>query len=345
VTWFDIDIGVMYGRDLDEVDVDVISSRPPHPPHPIEGIPMTLAVVFPGQGSHRAGMAAAWEGHPAAATFDEVGRACGIPDLARLADDPTACAETAVGQPAVFAASIAAWRALTDVGVDPVLLAGHSLGELTAATAAGTLSVADGAALVGQRGRAFSDACRRHGGGMVAVLGLDAAEVETATRAVHGVVIANDNAPGQIVIAGPLEQLAEAVDRCRDAGARTRALDVEGAFHTAAMAPALVRFAAALRRVEVRTPSVPVVRGLDATVADDAAGIVRGLVDGVLATVRWSDVQRRLADEGITVLVEAGPGGVLRGLARRSEADLRALAVDAPDAVLRVGTAREVVRR
>lgn len=306
---------------------------------------MTLAVVFPGQGSHRAGMAAAWDGHPAAVTFDEVGRACGIADLARLSDDPTACAETAVGQPAVFAASLAAWRALTDAGVEPVLVAGHSLGELTAATAGGALSIADGAALVGERGRAFSDACRRQGGGMVAVLGLDAAEAEAAIRGVHGAVIANDNAPGQVVIAGPLERLAEAVDRCRDAGARTRALDVEGAFHTAAMTPALVRFAAALRRVEVHSPSIPVVRCLDATVVHDPAGIVRGLVDGVLATVRWRDVQRRLADEGIDVLVEAGPGGVLRGLARRSEADLSVLAVDAPDAVLRVGTAREAVRR
>lgn len=302
---------------------------------------MTTAVVFPGQGSQRAGMASAWDGHPAAATFDEVGRACGIRDLARLADDPAACATTAVAQPAIFAAGLAAWRALSDVGVEPAVVAGHSLGEFTAATAAGALDPADAAALVGERARACATACERSPGSMAAVLGLDAADVRTAIGAMDGVSIANDNAPGQVVIAGELDALANAVERCREAGGRVRSLDVEGAFHTAAMASAVVRIAAAVRRSTPRDPAIALIRGSDAELATTGSEVARGLIDGTLATVRWREVQERLPTLGIRTVIEAGPGGVLRGLARRTVPDAEAVAVDGPESLAAV--AREQV--
>ncbi len=297
---------------------------------------MTTAVVFPGQGSQRAGMASAWDGHPAAATFDEVGRACGIPDLARLADDPAACATTAVAQPAIFAAGLAAWRALSDVGVEPAVVAGHSLGEFTAATAAGALDPADAAALVGERARAYATACERSPGSMAAVLGLDADDVRSAIAGIDGVSVANDNAPGQVVIAGDPDALARAVERCREVGGRVRTLDVEGAFHTAAMASAVVRVAAAVRRSAPRDPAIALIRGSDAELATTGPEIARGLIDGTLATVRWREVQERLPTLGIRTVIEAGPGGVLRGLARRTVRDADAVAVDGPEALATV---------
>lgn len=296
---------------------------------------MTVAIVFPGQGAHRAGMASAWQNHRAYATFAEVGRVCGLPDLAHLADDPHACADTAVAQPAVFAVGIATWRALSDVGVEAAAVAGHSLGEITAAVAAGSLSVHDGAFLVAERGRAFAVACARNPGSMAAVLGLERAAVEEAIAGVPGVTIANDNAPGQVVVAGPSDAIGTAAAASRAAGGRVRALDVEGAFHTIAMAPAVVRIAATLRHLEVADPSLPLVVGTTADVVTTGAEVRRGMSDGVLAPVRWREVQRRLADLGVDVVLEAGPG-VLRGLARRTIPEATALSADTPDMVRQV---------
>ncbi|MDP8960224.1 MAG: ACP S-malonyltransferase [Actinomycetota bacterium] len=296
---------------------------------------MTVAIVFAGQGAHRDGMASAWRNHRSYATFAEVGRVCGLPDLARLADDPSACAATAVAQPAVFAAGLATWRALIDVGVEPSALAGHSLGEVTAAVAAGSLSVRDGAALVAERGRAFSAACTRNPGTMTAVLGLDPPVVEEALVSVEGVTVANDNAPGQTVIAGPPQAVDDAAAACRAAGGRVRALDVEGAFHTTAMAPAIVRVAAILRRLDVTDPKAPLVTGATADVARTAVEVRRGIVDGVLAPVRWREVQSRLVELGADVIVEAGPG-VLRALARRTVPEVTAVSADSPETVRQV---------
>lgn len=277
---------------------------------------MTTALVFPGQGAHRAGMASAFAGHPAASTFDEVGRIVGMPELAALADDREACRSTVVAQPAVFAAGIAAWRALGEP--QPVAVAGHSLGECTAAVVAGVVSLTDGARLVGERGHAFADACRRRPGAMAAVLGLDLAEATAAIDGIADVRIANDNAPGQVVLAGPPRAVATAVEACRDAGGRVRMLDVEGAFHTPAMASAVVRVATMLRRLTLHDARVPVVAGATGEPALSADLVARNLVDGVLAPVRWRQVQHTLVALGATEVVECGPGDVLRGLARRT---------------------------
>lgn len=293
---------------------------------------MSVAVVFPGQGSHRAGMASVWEGHPAHATFAEVGAAAGIPDLLRLADDPEACAATAIGQPAMFAAGIAAWRALTEAGVRPHAVAGHSLGEVTAAVAAGVMSVEDGAALVAERGRSFAAACRANPGGMAAVLGLGD-EIQAVLADHPRVELANDNGPSQKVLAGPRDALAEALISAKELGGRVRELDVEGAFHTAAMAPAVVTVDTVLRRTDLHDPAFPLISGDWVTVSATAGEVRRGLVDGVLSRVRWREVQRRLGDMGVAAIIEAGPGGVLTGLARRTVPEIDAIHVDSPTAV------------
>lgn len=303
---------------------------------------MTVAIVFPGQGAHSADMASAWRDHPAFETFSEVGEAAGLPDLAELADDPEACAETAVAQPAVYAVSIAAWRALTDSGVEADMVAGHSLGEFAAAVAAGVLSVEDGAAVVAERGRAMADAIADNPGRMIAILKLDLAEVEEVVADFPDVIVANDNAPGQAVISGPQEAVEEAAQACSDRGGRVSELEVEGAFHTPVMRPAVERLEEELGRHQLNDPRIPLIQGATAKAVTTAEDVRRGLVDGTLNRVRWREVLQVIADRDATHLIEAGPGGVLRGLARRTVPDLEAITVNNPDAVDEVLSALEV---
>jgi len=286
--------------------------------------------VFPGQGSHATGMVSAWDDHPTAKrTVDEISEIVGR-DLRALGDDAEACARTAVAQPAVYAVSIAAWRALTDAGVSPIVVAGHSLGEVAAAVAAGSLSVRDGALLALERGAAMGAACAGAPGTMAALLGLDDEIVEAMLAATPEVTIANRNAPGQIVLSGPHAALDAAVERAREAGARVLALTVEGAFHSPAMTPAMVRVDAHLRRSDLADPTVPLLTGIDGSVLSTAAAVRRGLTEAVLAPVRWRDVQDRLATYDLDVVLEVGPGGVLRGLARRSLRGTDAISIDTP---------------
>ncbi|MDP9023328.1 MAG: ACP S-malonyltransferase [Actinomycetota bacterium] len=293
---------------------------------------MSIAMVFPGQGSHRQGMASAWRGHSAFSTFAEVGRVAGFDDFVGLADDPEACAATDVAQPAVFAVDLAAWRALRDAGITPDVVAGHSLGEIAAAVAARALSVPAGAAVVIERGRAFADAVSENPGKMAAVLGLDRDAVEKAIAGIDGVIVANDNAPDQVVVSGPPDAVDAAADACQEAGGRVRDLDVEGAFHTELMASARDRLETRLDELQMVDPDVPLVSGATAepvTTADDVRQVI---IDGVLSPVRWREVQQRLAAMETRLVIEAGPGDVLSGLARRTLSDdIEIVSVGTPD--------------
>lgn len=291
---------------------------------------MRIAFVFPGQGSHRAGALAAWRGRAAWSVLEEVEAGVGR-DVVALCDDPEAGARTADAQPAILAACLVAWRALVDAGVSPALVAGHSLGEVTAAVAAGSLSVRDGAALVAERGAAMGAACAANPGTMAAVVKLAPEAVERLVDEDPELVVANDNAPGQVVLAGTPEAVARVRERVREEGGRVVPLDVEGAFHSPAMVPAVERVAALLAALELREPQVPVVTGTTAEPLGSAAEISRALVDGILAPVRWREVQQRLETLGVTHVVEVGPGGVLAGLARRALPRLEVLAVAGPD--------------
>jgi [acyl-carrier-protein] S-malonyltransferase len=277
-------------------------------------------------------MASAWL-PTAADLFEELSDATGL-DLVALADDADACGgSTRVGQPAITAVALAAFAALADAGVTPDVVAGHSLGEVTAAVAAGVFTPPVGTALVTARGAAMGRACRATPGTMAAVLRLDAAAVGAAVDRIPGAVVANINSTDQVVLSGTQDGVAAASDRCRELGARVLPLDVEGAFHSTAMTPAVVAMATALSWTPISDPLVPLVSGIDGCVRTTADGVRSALVDGILAPVRWADVMDTLVARGVRTILEVGPGGVLAGLARRSAHDLEVLRVATPDDV------------
>ena len=291
-----------------------------------------IAFVFPGQGSHRADMASAWLPQ-ADGLFRELSDATGL-DIVATADDADACgASTRLGQPSITAVSLAALAALTDAGLTPDLVAGHSLGEVTAAIAAGVFTPAEGIALVAARGRAMGQACRTSPGTMAVVVRVDTATVEDVVADLDDVVVANVNAPGQVAIAGTEAGVDAAAAALRDVGGRVIPLPVEGAFHSPAMTPAVVALTAALQWAPARDPEVGLVSGLDGAVRLTAGAVTRALVEGLLAPVRWVDVQEALASAGVGLVVEVGPGGVLTGLAKRAIPGVRVVSVATPDDV------------
>jgi len=290
----------------------------------------SIAFLFPGQGSHRAGVLGAWSGHEAFRIVAEIDEGIGR-DVVALSEDPSAGDRTADAQPAIMAASLVVWQALIDAGVRPDRLAGHSLGEYTAAVASGALGVADGARVVAARGRAMAAACRQRPGSMAAVLKLHVDAVEVLTDGVDGVVIANDNAPGQVVVAGDPEAVDQVRQRAREAGGRALPLGVEGAFHSPAMASAVDAVRAALATTSLANPDLPVVSGATAREHDRAAPLADALVAGILSPVRWREVQSRLSELGTPTVVEVGPGGVLAGLAKRTVPELEVHTVATPD--------------
>jgi [acyl-carrier-protein] S-malonyltransferase len=291
---------------------------------------VAIAIVFPGQGSHRAGALDAWIDDPAAAVLDEVSDGLGR-DVVPLTEDPTTGSRTADAQPAIMAVSLVVARALADAGVTPDVVAGHSLGEYTAAIHARCLTVADGAALVAARGAAMGEACRTNPGTMAAVVKLNPDAVEVLVDGIEGLVLANDNAPGQVVVAGTPEAVDAVTQRARDAGGRALPLDVEGAFHSPAMAPAVDAVAAAVRGLTFVDPTCTLVSGSTARPLAGAEEVASALVDGILSPVRWREVQERLVELGVTDVVEAGPGGVLAGLAKRTITEVRVHKVENPD--------------
>jgi [acyl-carrier-protein] S-malonyltransferase len=269
-----------------------------------------LAVLFPGQGSQSRDMR------------EQVER--WQPDLVPLAAaaagaDPFEHAEesTRYAQPAIFCASLAAWRRLSE-RVQPDVMAGHSLGEIAALVAAGALGVEDGLRLVVARGRLMERAAEANGaGGMLAVQTTDRAGVG-ALAAASGLVVANENAPQQVVLSGPAESLERVERALRDSGVRTKRLAIRGAFHTPAMAAAVPRFRELLDGVGVREPRVPVFSGVTAAEFDD---VRRRLAQALTQPVRWLSVVRALRNRGVTRFVETGPGRVLTALVRRTVSD------------------------
>jgi [acyl-carrier-protein] S-malonyltransferase len=293
---------------------------------------VSTAFVFPGQGSWRPDALRPWEGHPAIRVLDEL-RPGLAGDVRALAADPDAGRQTAKAQPAILAASLVAWRALTDAGVVPESVAGHSLGEVTAAVASGATSAGEAARIVAARARAMSDACREHPGTMAALVRLDATEVQQVVDATADLVLANDNAPGQAVVAGPFEAVAAAGRLARDLGGRALPVEVEGAFHSPAMAGALAPVARTAAACSFGAPVLPLISGRTAAPLEGPDEVRDAIVAGIRAPVRWREVQLALAARGVTTLVEIGPGGVLKGLARRTVPDLEVLTVASPEDV------------
>ncbi len=267
---------------------------------------MATAVLFPGQGSQRPDMR-----DTVAAELPDLLERC----LELVGDDPfeRVAESTRFAQPAIFCASVAGWRRLQPEleSQEIVAVAGHSLGEFAALVAAGALDAADALELVVVRGRLMDEA---GGGTMLALLGVadDAAE---ALAGRHGLSVANLNAPGEIVLSGPVDAVEAAVQAARADDMKILELGVAGAFHSPAMAPAVEPFTAALERAPFRAPAVPVISCLSAAPMTDPR---RDLADVLTGPVRWSATMQALRALGAEEFVDAGPGRVLHKLVRRN---------------------------
>jgi [acyl-carrier-protein] S-malonyltransferase len=301
---------------------------------------MSVAFVFPGQGSQQVGMGKALASafQTSKAVFAEADEALGF-SISRLCfEGPEADLQlTANTQPAILATSIAALHPLLARGVKADWVAGHSLGEYSALVAAGSLSLSDALRTVRRRGQYMQEAVPVGTGAMAAILGLDLALIDAACReAAQGQVVApaNVNSPGQVVIAGHKEAVERASERCKAKGAkRAMPLPVSAPFHCALMQPAQDRLAPALASLRFADPKPPLVNNVDADVVRDGNACRAGLVRQVSGTVRWQESVERLAREGVTTFVEVGPGTVLSGLVRKIAKGARVLSVDSPESL------------
>jgi [acyl-carrier-protein] S-malonyltransferase len=299
-----------------------------------------IAFIFPGQGSQKVGMGKALaDAYPICRqTFEQADAALGEP-LSHLCfegpEDRLTLTENQ--QPAILAVSIAAFRLVQSLGVKPAFVAGHSLGEYSANVAAGTMDFADALALVRRRGRYMQEAVPVGTGAMAAILGLDATTVARACEdAAHGEVVspANVNGGGQVVISGGRDAVARAGARAKELGARrVIPLQVSAPFHCAMMKPAQDRLAPELRALHTHDPGVPIVANVDAQPKRTGSDAIEALVAQVASPVRWEDVIRRLASEGVTTYVEVGPGTVLSGMVRRIHGEAKVANIATPEDV------------
>lgn len=308
---------------------------------------MVRALIFPGQGSQAVGMgkALADAAPEAAQVFEAVDDALGEKLSAVIWEgDEETLRLTRNAQPALMAVSIAALKVIEqrsgkDLADLATLVAGHSLGEYTALTAAGTFTVTDAARLLRTRGDAMQAAVPVGEGAMAAILNLDidvvreiAAEAAAATGGVCSA--ANDNAPGQIVVSGHKNAVEAAIALATEKGAkRSMLLPVSAPFHCALMAPAAQIMSEALANVSLNAPEVPIIANVTAEPETDPVNIRQLLVDQVTGAVRWRESIQAMAGRGITDLAEIGAGKVLSGLARRIDKSLKATTIGSPEDV------------
>lgn len=283
---------------------------------------MSIAFVFPGQGSQKVGMAGdLLARHPDLRRdyFDVADEVLGM-DLTGLCEEgpEEALRATDVTQPAIFTTSMVAMEALRREGIRPTAAAGHSLGEYSALVCAGVLDWTDALRLVRRRGQLMAEVNRRTPGAMAAVIGLTPEQVEEccAAAARDGGVVepANYNEPSQTVISGEAGPVEAASALAREAGARVVPLAVGAPFHCRLMEALAEEFAAELDRHDFADPAIPVVANVTGTVVSTAAEVVDSLRRQVAGAVRWTDSLRTLHGLGVDTFVEVGPGRVLSGL-------------------------------
>jgi [acyl-carrier-protein] S-malonyltransferase len=306
---------------------------------------MTVALIFPGQGSQAVGMGKALADAfaPARAVFEEVDTALSEALTRTIWEGPAeALTLTENAQPALMAVSLAAMRVLeaeagVDLARDAQFVAGHSLGEYSALAAAGALTVADTARLLRTRGRAMQKAVPVGTGAMAALLGLDFEQAAAvASEAAQGQVCqaANDNGAGQVVVSGDKAAVERAVEIAKGKGARRALmLPVSAPFHCALMQPAADAMAQALAEVAVKPPKVPVIANARVAPLTDPGEIVRALIAQVTGTVRWRESIALMAGAGVTTFYEVGAGRVLSGLVKRIAEGASGVAIGTPEDV------------
>jgi [acyl-carrier-protein] S-malonyltransferase len=282
----------------------------------------TCALVFPGQGSQRHGMLDGLPRHEALERLLDAAEALSDLDLRHMAADgtPEQLSGTRVAQPLLYLADWAWGLAVMDAGVRPAAVAGHSLGEFAALAVAGVFSVEAGLELVVERSRLMAARAMATPGGMAAVLGMDGATITDLVSGISGVWVANDNAPGQVVLTGSHEALESAHRLLTEAGARKVVpLQVAGPFHSPLMGPAADSFNELLDAATFADATVPIVQNTCPAPTTDAAEIKERLKGQITSPVRWAETMVSLREMGIETLVECGPGAVLKGLVRRVE--------------------------
>jgi len=292
---------------------------------------MKFAFVFPGQGSQSVGMLNAFADNPVVrATLEEASSALGQ-DLGKLiAEGPAEELNlTTNTQPVMLTAAVAVYRAWLDAGgLPPALVAGHSLGEYSALVAAGVIPFADAVPLVRFRAQAMQEAVPVGEGGMAAILGLSDDDVRAAcaeaTAAGAGVVEAvNFNAPAQVVIAGHKAAVEKCCEIAKGKGAkRALPLPVSAPFHSSLLKPASDRLRDRMADLAFSAPSIPLVNNVDVAIVSDPAQIKDALVRQAAAPVRWVECVQKMAAEGVTHVVECGPGKVLAGMTKRIDGNL-----------------------
>ena len=304
---------------------------------------MTFAFLFPGQGSQSVGMGKALYKSmaPARAVFDEVDEALGeklTETMFNGPDDELRLTKNA--QPALMATSLAvvksleaeSGRTLADLGT---YVAGHSLGEYSALAAVGALSIADTARLLRLRGQAMQDAVPVGEGAMAAILGLDLQDVEAVTseaKVDQVCDVANDNAPGQVVVSGNKMAVERAIEIAKAKSAkRSLLLPVSAPFHCALMAPAADAVGRALESITIKAPALPVVTNVSSQPESDPDCLRRGLVEQVTARVRWRESLMTMSTLGVTQALELGTGKVLSGLVKRTVKEMTSHALGTPD--------------
>ena len=291
-----------------------------------------MAMVFPGQGSQAVGMLKGYAGLPEVdAIRSEAAAVLGAEFLALLDDGPAeSLGQTVNTQPAMVTAGYAAYRAwLALGGPKPAIVAGHSLGEYTALVAAGALGFRDCLPLVRFRAQAMQEAVPAGQGAMAAILGLQDGEVRKACEEAGGVVQAvNFNTPEQTVIAGEKAAVERAIEKCKARGAkRAMPLPVSAPFHSSLMKPAGERLQGELLKVAVNAPLLPVLNNVDVRAETRPDDIRHALVRQAYSPVRWVETILRMKNEGVTHVVECGPGKVLAGMVKRISPEIQSHAL------------------